>query len=263
MLAIRQMVAIPLILLFLLLAMPALAQGDPVRIDKADNYVVILADGRLDVRYTLTFTELQDGRDRISEMGPFPANHTIVSASGKGPQGAFTVNLTGGPSIYQANFERRTQRGQQYEILVRYTVDRSVFDPTTINGQPYVAIGWAPFQWALPITLQEIRYILPIELSTEITQPEQVTDAVVNATGLLTADICCSLTAGSISPPLTSPRARSTFRSWWPRTTWRPSNRWCRASSCPAKRSAPRARRRSRSGRPRPSPARRPPALWA
>ncbi|MBC7315687.1 MAG: hypothetical protein H5T70_04620, partial [Chloroflexi bacterium] len=79
----------------------ALAQGDPVRLDKVDAYVVILNDGRLDVRYTLTFTELEAGRDRIRQMGPFPRPHTIVSASGQGPQGEFGVTLSGGPEFYE------------------------------------------------------------------------------------------------------------------------------------------------------------------
>ena len=50
----------------------AMAQGDPVTLDKVDAYVVVLNDGRLNVRYTLTFTELESGRDRIRELGPFP-----------------------------------------------------------------------------------------------------------------------------------------------------------------------------------------------
>jgi len=143
----------------------ALAQGDPVTINNVDVYVVVLSDGRLDVRYTLTFTENEAGRDRITEMGPFTQPHTIVSASGSGPDGAFTVNLTRGPEFYQLNFERPTRRGEQYEVQVRYEIDRSVFDDTQIEGQPYRVIGWAPFEWSLPIERQEIRYILPLLLS--------------------------------------------------------------------------------------------------
>src|SRR4030042_5701092 len=116
-------------------------------------------------------------------MAPFPSSHTIVSSSGQGPDGAFTATLSGGPQFYQVNFERSTRQGQQYKVLVRYTVDRSVFDETTFEGKEYRVIGWAPFEWALPIQRQEIRYILPIELPPGITEAEQVTDAIVDATG--------------------------------------------------------------------------------
>ena len=172
--------------LLLVLAGPALAQGDPVRIDRTESYVIVLADGRLDVRYTLTFTELEAGRDRIRELGRFTQPNTIVSASGEGPDGPFDVTLHGGPEIYEVRFAARTQRNQQYEIEVRYTVDRSVFDATEIEGQPYRAIGWAPFEWELPIGEQIIEYVLPIELPPTVEQPEDVTDAIVNDAGLIT-----------------------------------------------------------------------------
>jgi hypothetical protein len=113
----------------------------------------------------------------------------VVSASGEGPDGAFDVSVQGSGEYRQVNFDTTTRQGQQYAITVRYTVDRSVFDATTINGQSYVTIGWAPFAWGLAITTEEIEYILPIEISSDITQPEQVTDAVVNATGLVTPDL--------------------------------------------------------------------------
>ena len=50
-------------------------------------------------------------------------------------------------------------------------------------------IGWAPFEWALPIQRQELRYILPIELPEGVVEAEQVTDGIVDATGLLTSDL--------------------------------------------------------------------------
>ncbi|MCE5259177.1 MAG: DUF2207 domain-containing protein, partial [Chloroflexi bacterium] len=162
--------------------------ADPVALDKAESYVVVLADGRLDIKYTLTFTELANGRNKISQIGPFDADSTIVSASGDGPDGVFTVNLTGSAPYYQANFERSTANGGQYTVQIHYTVDHSVFDATSYQGKDLVAIGWAPFVWGLPITRQEITYILPFELSADITTPEQVTDAVVNATGLISVD---------------------------------------------------------------------------
>jgi len=150
---------------------PASAQQYPVSLDLVDVYVVVLQDGRLNVRYSLTFTELEGGRDRIRELGPFPQDHTITGASGSGPDGAFPVSLSGSGPIYQVDLGLTTERNKQYTVQVNYTVNRSVFDATEVEGQSYRVIGWAPFQWSLPIERQELRYVLPIEL------PEGITDA--------------------------------------------------------------------------------------
>ena len=72
-----------------------------------------------------------------ARWGPFPTPHTIVSASGEGPDGAFTVNLTGGARVLSGQFRALHARGPAVQVMVRYTVDRSVFDPTTVKGQPY------------------------------------------------------------------------------------------------------------------------------
>ncbi|HUV94324.1 MAG TPA: hypothetical protein VMX14_05770, partial [Anaerolineae bacterium] len=185
----RRIAMASLILVVLLfVTAPFVVLAQPVSLDKVFVYVVVLNDGRLNVRYTLSFTELESGRDKISEMGPFPQDHTIISSSGKGPDGPFTVSLSGGPQSYQVNFENRTRKGEQYDVTVQYTVDRSVFDETKVEGQPYRAIGWAPFQWSLPIGSQEIQYVLPIELPPGITEAEQVTDEIVDATRLLVED---------------------------------------------------------------------------
>ena len=181
-------VCVVLTVLLLLVSSPALA-ADPVTLNNVDIRVVVLGDGRLDVRYTLTFTE-NESRDRISYLGPFATPHEIVASSGEGPDGPFTVTAV--PSDrdnhYQINFERRTRQGEQYDVMVRYTVDRSVFDETTVDGVEYRAIGWAPFQWDLPIEKMILQYVLPVELPADVTTPEQVTDEVVDATGLLVTD---------------------------------------------------------------------------
>ena len=92
-------------MLCLLLGGAAVAQGDPVSLDRIENYVVVLSDGRLDVRYTVAFTELESaGRQRFRELGQFPQPHTIVEAYGVGPDGEFTVALNGGPTAYEVNF---------------------------------------------------------------------------------------------------------------------------------------------------------------
>jgi len=149
------------------------AQQYPVSLDLVDVYVVVLQDGRLNVRYSLTFTELESaGRDRIRELGPFPDGHAITGTSGTGPDGSFDVSLSGSGPVYQVDLGLITERNEQYTVQVNYTVNRSVFDATEVKGESYRVIGWAPFEWGLPIERQELRYVLPIELPEGVTEAE-------------------------------------------------------------------------------------------
>src|SRR5690554_6475903 len=76
------------------LAGPVLAQ-DPVSLDEVSSYVVVLEDGRLDVRYTIRFTERESGgRDRFNAVGRFTTPLEILEAGGEGPDGSFPVNVT-------------------------------------------------------------------------------------------------------------------------------------------------------------------------
>ncbi|MGQ9494540.1 MAG: DUF2207 domain-containing protein, partial [Anaerolineae bacterium] len=176
-----------LLLMVLFASCPtAIRAQDPVTLNKSEYYITVLHDGRLRVKYELTFTELQSGRDRINELPPLESPHTFIEAYGTGPNGRFRVSLqpTGKPDVYSAVFSQSTQRNGQYTITIRYSVDRSVFDPTTIDGEEYRAIGWASGQWQLPIEVLAATFVLPIELPMEITKPEQVTDELVNRAGV-------------------------------------------------------------------------------
>ncbi|HNR95423.1 MAG TPA: hypothetical protein PKH89_00425, partial [Anaerolineae bacterium] len=174
-------------LLIVLVSMPAAVQAqDPVTLNKSDYYVTVLQDGRLRVKYELTFTERENGRDRIKELPPLESPHTILEAYGSGPDGRFQVTLqpTGRAGVYSALFATSTRKGSQYVLTVRYTVDRSVFDATKIDGEDYRIIGWASGEWSLGIEVLGATFVLPIELPADITRPEQVTDAIVNAAGV-------------------------------------------------------------------------------
>ncbi len=161
----------------------------PVTINRSEFYVVVLQDGRLDIRYSLTFTE-HEGRDRIREIGPFGAGHRLIAAAGEGPDGAFAVDLEpAGNQTYAAVFEHPTYPGGQYTVTIRYAIDRPAFDATAVDGKPYRALAWAPFQWSLPIEEAVLQFIFPIELPAEVDQPEEVTDALVDASGLVVGDI--------------------------------------------------------------------------
>ncbi|MGB9880387.1 MAG: DUF2207 domain-containing protein, partial [Anaerolineae bacterium] len=177
-----------LALLFILTAqcVATVQAQDPVTINRSEYYITVLQDGRLRVKYELTFTEHESGRDRILELPPLESPHTLIEAYGTGPDGRFRVSLqpTGKADVYSAVFSQSTQRNGQYIITIRYTVDRSVFDPTTIDGEEYRAIGWASGQWQLPIEVLAATFVLPIELPAEVTKPEQVTDELVNRAGV-------------------------------------------------------------------------------
>ena len=90
-----------------------------------------------------------------------------------------------GGSFYAVPFGFSTQAGQTYTLTIRYDVPLPL-DTTTIKGQAFRVVTWAPVQWNLPIGEEIVRFILPVELPADITQPEQVTDAVVNQIGLVT-----------------------------------------------------------------------------
>lgn len=214
--------------LLLSMAGPVAAQ-DPISLDEVRSYVVVLGDGRLDVRYTVTFTEQESGgRDRFAAVGRFITPLEFVSGEGSGPAGAFqvTVSPTDRPSeepfpeFMQVNFPR-TERGQQYSVTVRYRVNRSVFDETTYQGASYRALGFAPPQWPLAIKKQMIDFVLPIELPAGIDQPEKVTDAVVDATGYLSDPSSQKFDRWVFYPTPMSPLARRTCRCVWKRTTCR------------------------------------------
>ena len=79
-----------LVVLVLQPSLTTLLAADPVMINQSDYYVVVLQDGRLDIRYTLTFTE-HETRQQITQIGPFTSPHTLLSASGDGPDGPFVV----------------------------------------------------------------------------------------------------------------------------------------------------------------------------
>ncbi|MBU1878124.1 MAG: DUF2207 domain-containing protein, partial [Chloroflexi bacterium] len=148
------------------------------------SQVTILSDGKLDVKYRLSFLE-NEPRDKITTIGPFDPTHQIVAATLDGPGGSSPVNLVSkGSDQYTANFAVTTDPGETYTVTVHYRVERAL-DTTSIGGADYRVVSWAPVQWALPIGEQIVTFITPIELPADITRPEQVTQEVVQAAGLV------------------------------------------------------------------------------
>ncbi|MEN6642781.1 MAG: hypothetical protein ABFE08_10070, partial [Armatimonadia bacterium] len=179
---------LPVLALLLLALTSALAQ--PVDLEQATSRVVIQSDGKARITYTIQFKELESGRTQIKNLGKLTPSHKIISSTGfvGTPQGAsFPVTLTSrGGGDYGVTLGQRTENGQTYLVRVVYQTSEPIVDHTKVKGQDYLAVSWAPPQWNLSIGLQQIDIITPFALPAGLTKPEQVTDDVVRAAGLLT-----------------------------------------------------------------------------
>ena len=61
-------------------------------------------------------------------------------------------------------------------------------DLTEVDGVPYRVFDWLPIEWNLPVGEQIVTIILPVELPAEVTQPEQVTDDLVDRAAIIVDD---------------------------------------------------------------------------
>ena len=184
-----RILAITLLLTLLMLpalsAAPAHAAGPP-DLTQVDGQVAVKSDGSLGITYKLTFHETES-RNQITTLGPLDPGHAIRTSDiegSDGKRGKVTLSSKGG-GFYTVPFGFSTQVGQTYTLTIRYDVPGPL-DTTTIKGAPFRVVTWAPVQWSLPIGEEIVRFILPVELPANITQPEQVTDAIVNQVGLVT-----------------------------------------------------------------------------
>ena len=76
-------------LLILLLGIVVLAAPTPTN---ANSQVTILSDGKLNVRYQITFVD-DDRRNRITTLGPFEPGHQITEAKLDYAAGSSPINL--------------------------------------------------------------------------------------------------------------------------------------------------------------------------
>ena len=167
--------------LLLLIGAPVLAAPT---IPTINNQVTVLSDGTLNVRYQLTFLE-NESRNKITTLGPFDPGHQMLEAKLDYGGGSTPIDLVSqGDNKYTANFGMSTQPGETYTVTLRYQVNRPL-DATNVNDQPYRVFAWSPPEWALPIGEEIVTVITPIELAADITQPEQVTNSIVEKAGLL------------------------------------------------------------------------------
>ena len=142
-------------------------------------------DSGLEITYKLTFAET-DSRNGITTLGPLDPGHTLRSAgieSSDGGSHSLRLSRKDG-DFYAVPFGFSTQAGETYTVTVRYDVPDAL-DATTVDGEDYRVVSWAPVQWSLPIDEEIVRFILPVELTAGINTPEQVTDGVVDASGVI------------------------------------------------------------------------------
>ena len=172
--------------LCLWLADSAGAAGPPI-ITQVEAQVAVLSDGTLDIKYRLTFHETEP-RSGITTMGPFDPGHQMLDyhMEHEGQESSIQLNSKGS-GFYSVDFGFNTQAGVDYTVHVHYQV-KYALDETSVDGETYWVLEWAPIEWSLEIGEQIVTLILPIELPADVTQPEQVTDELVDGTGIMVDD---------------------------------------------------------------------------
>jgi len=149
-----------------------------------DSQVTVKQDGSLDIKYRLTFHEL-DSRDRINTLGPLDSGHEILGAHIEHDGKQTDLRLSSqGNGFYTVPFDFNTQPGNDYTVHIHYEVPSSL-DRTVVDGVNYRVLAWSPVQWSLPIEEQVVRYLLPYELPTEVKEAEQVTDELVEQSRII------------------------------------------------------------------------------
>ena len=162
---------------------PIRAAGAPI-ITRVESQVTVLGDGALDIKYRLTFSET-DVRSGITTMGPFDSGHEMLDSHIETSQGERPVTLNSkGGGFYGVDFGFNTVAGEDYTVYVHYRVPYAL-DETSVDGASYRVLEWSPIEWTLEIGEQVVTFILPIELPADVMEPEQVTDELVDASGLL------------------------------------------------------------------------------
>ena len=177
-----------LALLFLLLVsliVPArtYAAGAPT-VKEFNSYCIVQSDGTLYVKMDLIFLETES-RSQIRKMGPFDSGHTLVKHSLSDGTNVIKTNFSEtDTNFYQIGFDQSTTSGKTYTLHVEYTVDHDITGRSKAGIRD---VGWSPFQWELNIGKIVVQMVLPVELSSNINKPEDVTQKIVDSTGV-TAD---------------------------------------------------------------------------
>ena len=130
----------------------------------------------------VTLWHLVDGTLRLRRT-----SCSTTTSSSRGSRQSTSDWTAKGGGFYSVSFGFNTKPGVDYTVHVHYRVPYAL-DETTIDGEAYRVLEWSPIEWSLDIGEQVVTFILPIELPADVTQPEQVTDALVDESGLRTDD---------------------------------------------------------------------------
>ena len=146
--------------------------------------VTILSDGKLNVRYQLSFLE-NEARNSITTLGPFDAGHQLQDAYIDGPAGRSKISLSSqGGDKYGASLGLTTSRRADVHRDGQLRRGSSAAcDPSGQRGP--AGGGLVAARVGLAIGEEIVTFITPIELPAGVTKPEQVTQDIVAAAGLL------------------------------------------------------------------------------
>lgn len=171
--------------LLLALSMPFVAPADPVTVNETNSKIVLLPDGHADISYALTFSD--GGREQLEEIGPLLPAHQVKGVSARGPDGKeFPIKLQEkGGGRYALRLGLTTERGKRYTVKIRYLSLDPAVGRVQQGGKGVIAFDWAPPELAVPLQLQKLDVVFPLVLDAAITRPDQVTDALVRSTGLV------------------------------------------------------------------------------
>jgi len=87
-----------------------------------ESQVTVLQDGRLQVKYRLTFID-DDSRTQITTIGPFDPGHSQLQAHLEHNEQQTPIRMAPlGDDKYRAEFEIETQPGETYTVEVSYLV---------------------------------------------------------------------------------------------------------------------------------------------
>src|SRR3990172_2868894 len=163
----------------------ALLTAAPVTINETSYHVTILKEGKCEILYRLTFTELES-RDRIRTIGQFIEPMRFIESNGMHRGTPFGVTMQPiGNGFYSAVLDITTKTNEKYTVSMRYLVDKPLLDRTEHNSNLYGKFWWSPVQWSLPIGRQTVEIVLPIEIPERYNRPEMITNGIVGPTGFL------------------------------------------------------------------------------
>lgn len=160
-------------------------------IQQVRSQITLRQNGSQKVRYHFKMLE-ESTRTLLRSIGPFDANHAILSSEWKTTGGAsIGVTLTPHaslPNCYQVNLNEATVSGNVYEMTLDYSVNTAEIFAKSLKSRPgenYIGFKWFAPKWARPIGKQVITVITPIELSPSIKAAEDINNSVMDPTGVV------------------------------------------------------------------------------